>query len=71
MVKSKKQYHEWIRVHGPDLDAGKVDREKENKNIMESDSFQELCGKVGIEPTRRQASKYKRKRGLAYMYGRM
>lgn len=31
--------------------------------------FKEACGKVGLEPTKRQASKYRRHKGKAYKAG--
>lgn len=61
---------QWIRVSGHDLDPNKFDREKENKNIMNKEIFKEACETVGIEPTKRQASKFKRKKGLVYKLGR-
>lgn len=60
----------WIRVSGPDLDPQKIEREKENQKVLNKDTFKQACESVGIEPTKRQASKFKRKKGLAYMYGR-
>ncbi len=32
--------------------------------------FREACARVGIAPTARQASKWRRRRGLAYTQGR-
>lgn len=57
---------QWPRVHGPDLDPGNKKRYKANTQIRKSDTFRAACEKVGISPTQRQASKFRRKRGLAY-----
>ncbi len=37
-----------------------------NKEYMKNDQFIKDCKKVGIEPTSRQASKYKMKKGKVY-----
>ena len=66
IMKKTKVNHDWIRVYGPDLDPDRLEREKANKNIYESEDFQELCKKANIDPNKRQASKYRRKRGLVY-----
>ena len=70
MAAGKKKNHSWVRVYGPDLDAGNKDRAKENKSILESENFKKVCELAGINPTKRQASKFKRKNGLAFMYGK-
>lgn len=67
MTASKKQYHEWIRVYGPDLKPEHAEEAKKNKQIFENDEFKQACEQVGIKPTLRQASKFKRKKGLAFM----
>jgi len=66
MAKSKKKNVSWQRVHGPDLDKNKKDRENANKQTLENDFFKEMCSNAGVEPTKRQASKYRRNRGIAY-----
>ncbi|MFW6242763.1 MAG: hypothetical protein ACOC2W_01255 [bacterium] len=60
----------WKRVLGPDLDQQKFEREKKNKNIMSNETFLKACEMLGIEPTKRQASKYNNKKGSAYKYGK-
>lgn len=67
MTESNKQYHEWIRVHGPDLRPEYAEEAKKNKQILQNDQFKQACEQAGITPTKRQASKFKQKRGLAYM----
>ncbi len=46
--------------------------EKANFNFMKNPSkaFLNACNKVGIPPTRRQASKWSMQKGLAYKEGR-
>lgn len=70
MTASKRQYHEWVRVHGPDLRPEYAEDAKKNKQVLESDHFKEVCELAGTNPTKRQASKYRRKKGLAYKYGK-
>ena len=45
------------------------ERDMTNREFAVKDScFKECCLKVGIEPTSRQAGKFRRKKGLAYQY---
>ncbi len=67
-MKGKKANHQWERVHGSDLDQENANRAKANKDIQNSEFFKEACEAVGIKPTRRQASKYRQKRGLIFNY---
>ena len=40
-----------------------------NREFAAKDScFKECCSKVGVEPTSRQAGKFRRKKGLAYQH---
>ena len=50
----------------PNLDPGGIERGKQNDTIMNSGTFKSACEKAGIPETRRQASKFRRKTGLAY-----
>ncbi len=59
---------EWDRVTGTDLDAGKVERAKLNQGILKSQVFLDACEKTGARPTRKQASKYRRKKGKAFLF---
>jgi len=43
-----------------------VAHQEKNASILKSESFIQLCENAGIKPTKRQAVKYKNKRGLAY-----
>jgi len=66
---TRKINHQWERVYGPDLDKGKYDRALANSKVLNSKEFIRCCELAGIEnPTRRQASKFRRGRGLAYQY---
>jgi hypothetical protein len=40
------------------------------KFAKEDSSFQSACDKVGVKPTTRQASKWRNKKGRAYLEGR-
>lgn len=60
----------WERVSGPDLCPGNRKRYKENTQVMESGVFVTACTRVKIPPTRKQASKFRRKKGLAWKEGR-
>ena len=57
---------QWTRVSGPDLNVDKAARAARNEGILLSGTFKDACDKVGIEPSLRQASKFARKRGVAY-----
>lgn len=61
----------WKRVSGPDLDEGRAEREKENQRILKNETFQKACEKAEVEPSKRQASKFKNKKGLAYKFGKI
>lgn len=62
----RKEYHQWERVYGPDLDPNNKIRAAANRATMESKVFKSACAVVGIEPTKRQASKWNKKSGLAW-----
>lgn len=51
-----------------DLDVGKKARTIKNKQIFESPHFKKACENAGMEPTKRQASKYANKRGKAWLH---
>lgn len=70
MAKGKKKNVDWVRVHGPDIDVNKADRTKANKSVFETEVFKEACDAVGINPTIRQASKFRRKGGIAFNHGK-
>jgi len=69
-MKGKKENHQWERVHGSNLDKENINRAKANKNVFEGEHFNEICEELGIKPTKRQASKYRRKQGLVFNYGK-
>ena len=51
---------------GPNLCPDNAVRAEANKNTMESASFKTACEVAGVEPTRRQASRWNMKRGSAW-----
>jgi len=51
---------------GPDCCPRRHEEAKANKTTLESPAFKKACQTAGIKPTRRQASKFLKKRGLAY-----
>lgn len=54
---------------GPDLQGErKTSGYNMSEGVLSSHIFLECCKAAGIEPTRRQASKYRRGRGKAYAY---
>ena len=61
-----KNGQQWTRVTGMNLDVNKVLRTERNAGVLASKGFLDACAKVGIEPSLRQASKFARKRGVAY-----
>lgn len=66
MSKKGTKVGQWTRVTGPNLCPEYAERAKKNDGVVNSPQFKEACEKAGIEPTRRQASKFRRKMGLAY-----
>ncbi len=56
----------WPRVFGPDLDPGNRVRFKANSKVLADKNFIALCERVNTLVTRRQASKFRRKKGLAF-----
>jgi len=56
---------------GPDVNPWKLELEQKNEGVLSSPAFRKACKAVGIEPTRRQASKFRKGRGLAYTEGRV
>ena len=56
----------WTRVSGTDLHPQNEERRLKHDGILKSERFNKACEAVGIQPTRRQASKYARKKGAAY-----
>lgn len=51
---------------GLDLDKKKAGRAKANANTLASEHFKKCCGAAGVEPTKRQASKWNNGKGLAF-----
>jgi len=39
-----------------------------NHEFAKTEKFKEVCGNAGVEPTRRQASKYRNGKGKAYAW---
>lgn len=63
MMNVKLGGNQWVRVNGKE--NPKV--ENSNENFAKTDkSFQQACAKAGVEPTARQASKWRNKRGKAF-----
>lgn len=63
---SKKLNHQWVRVSGPNLDQGNELRNKKNVSRLADPKFIDACKRINIEPTKRQASKWNNKKGIAY-----
>jgi hypothetical protein len=61
----KKENHQWVRVRGT-VDGMKVERTKKNDHTLKNEIFLQSCERVGIKPTRRQASKWNNKKGAAF-----
>lgn len=68
---SKKDHHghQWIRIHNMfNLEPVHDKNARLNRAAFESQQFRNACSEAGIEPTIRQASKYRRKTGLAWAH---
>ena len=61
-----KNGQQWERVTGANLNTDNVLRAVKNIKTLASTSFKRACDNVGIEPTKRQASKWNNRKGLAY-----
>jgi len=59
---------QWDRVSGPDLDPNNAPRMKRNEGVLKSKGFIAACHAAGVEPTKRQASKWSNKKGAAYKH---
>jgi len=59
-------HREWVRVSGPDLQPQHGERRLLNDKVLASENFLTACTKAGVEPTRRQARKFRRKTGRAF-----
>jgi len=66
----KKTGMQWERVNGSDLDSNNKPRAERNQVILKDKIFIEACKQVNIEPTKRQASRWSRKTGIAFKAGR-
>ncbi len=60
----------WVRVTGYDLQPGHAERAIKNESIRTSAPFKKACDAVNLKHTTRQASKWRRKTGLAWQEGR-
>lgn len=59
---SNGKFPQWGRLDNTE----KLRREAANSAVLNSKPFLEACQKTGVEPTRRQASKWNNKKGKAY-----
>ena len=67
-MSKRKLNHQWDRVFGPDLDQWNEPLRLLNKAVIENKNFINACIAVGIEVTKRQASKWSNKKGAAYKH---
>ncbi len=63
---SKKIDHQWTRVSGTDIQPQHSARMLLNDSTLKNHKFISACRNAGIPGTRRQASKFRRKKGKAY-----
>lgn len=61
----------WKRVVGPNLEPQHDERRNENQKIFNKEVFKNACEAAGVEPTIRQASKFKNKKGIAFTFGKI
>ena len=60
----------WERVIKTEMPESLVNKINANKSTITNDIFVKSCEAVNIKPTKRQASKWNNKKGLAYNTGR-
>ena len=58
--------NQWVRVNGAPLRPQDDERNEQNINRLKSTSFKNACKVAGINPTKRQASKWNNLKGAAY-----
>jgi len=61
----------WDRVQKTPVPKEELARRNRNTAILTNALFLQACESVGTEPTKRQASKWNNKKGLAYKFGRV
>ena len=67
---SRKVNHQWERVTAtPELESVRK-RRVANETVMKSQIVADICKGMGIELTRRQASKFKAGRGRVFRFSR-
>ena len=62
----KKNSKQWDRVKGLNLHPDNEEKANKNQSIMKNKIFIKSCENAKLEPTKRQASKWNNKKGLAY-----
>lgn len=58
--------HKWRRVQSTPIPKDEQRRIDRNRGIQKNDIFKQACKAVGVMPTKRQASKWNNKKGMAY-----
>jgi hypothetical protein len=61
---AKKVNVQWARVYSP---KEKTDGKTNRQFALENENFIEACKSNNVEPTKRQASKWRNRKGRAYM----
>lgn len=56
----------WSRVTGPNLHPWNIERAEVNKTRKSDPAFVQACANAGVEITKRQASKWNNRKGVAY-----
>jgi len=59
---------QWDRVIRTPINSREKKAQEANKNLLGSDMFISACLACEIEPTKRQASKYRHKYGMVYRH---
>lgn len=65
-MSKKKLNHQWKRVRADRV----LPKVTNTKFAKENDDFRKACELANVEPTARQASKFRNKRGSAFRVGR-
>ena len=66
MMSKKKFNSSWPRVTGDNLHPQNALLAQANKSVLANPIFLKACTDFGVEPTKRQASKFRRRIGKAY-----
>uniref|UniRef100_A0A6M3L480 Uncharacterized protein n=1 Tax=viral metagenome TaxID=1070528 RepID=A0A6M3L480_9ZZZZ len=70
MKKKRKANRQWRRIQATPTPERELKAQQMNQQILGSSNFKSACANTELEPTKRQARKWKNNKGLAWKEGR-